>query len=118
VELAMLAVQFERASYHLTVPAFALGLSGERGRNFKKEYQARFRKEPSYDAAYTYDAILILSQVVSEIKSSEPSKIKQAILGRTFSGVTGELVFEPSGEVVSPIYIATYKNGILIPNPR
>lgn len=114
-EMGSLSPAFEEANFHLIVPAFALGLSGDRGMNFREQYKKKYGKEPGYDAAFTYDAILILAQVANEIRSTEPARIKQNILGKTFSGVTGELRFQPSGELISPIYEATYKSGGLVP---
>ena len=114
VELGKLKPEFSEAQYFITAPAFVLALSGEKGIKFKEKYIKTFNKEPSYDAAYTYDCVIMLSKIVKEINSTDAKKIKEAILEKKFFGVTGELQFDEKGECASSIYISTFRNGNLV----
>ncbi|HBR21582.1 MAG TPA: hypothetical protein DD713_03295 [Nitrospiraceae bacterium] len=114
VEIGQLKTEFSKAKYVITAPAFVLGLSGEEGKKFREEYKGSFGKEPSYDAAYTYDAVMILAKIIKETKSADPNTIRNAILKKKFSGVTGELRFDNKGESTSTIYLSTFKEGLLV----
>lgn len=118
VELGELKPEYNKAQYFITVPAFAVALSGEKGIRFKEKYKNIFNKEPSYDAAFTYDCVTILSKIVKERNTTYPKEIKEAILGKKFLGVTGELQFDEKGECASKIYLATFRKGILVSDER
>ena len=64
---------------------------------FADAYRAKHKESP--DSGWTYDALTILAKGISDAKSTEPEKIRTAILAiKKFNGTEGEYNFDQFGD--------------------
>jgi len=64
---------------------------------FADAYRARYKGSP--DSGWTYDGLTILSKAINDAKSTEPDKIRAAILAiKKFPGTEGEYNFDQFGD--------------------
>ena len=96
-------------------PAFLVqSEANDQSKAFMRRYKEKFSTEVTYDAAYTYDALMILAEAFKNAGGTDPVSVRNYILKKgKFQGVTGTLSFQPNGEVVSPLTTARY-NGSMI----
>lgn len=85
---------------------------------FSKAYEAKFGKEPNYYSAFTWDAMLIVTEAMKSLAAAGKPITREAIRDRIASappiqGVSGSLKYEGSGDLGSrPInYIVVKGNG-------
>jgi len=91
------------------VPKFLVSKVGsQRYEEFRDNYKKHFGKEPTYDAAYTYDAVWTLLEAVKNIKSDDVEKIVQYILSNVLEGVTGPIEFEYDGTLKVDVILARF----------
>lgn len=82
--------------------------------DFKTRYQARFGNAPSFGAALSYDAAMVLASALEKTKGKAKG-LKQALIEtRDFSGVIGTFSFNRFGDVQRPFYLSTICNGKFI----
>ncbi|MBW1667000.1 MAG: ABC transporter substrate-binding protein [Deltaproteobacteria bacterium] len=93
-----------------------LGVVQEKYKNFVNKYKQRFREVPeTMFSVYAYDATKILADAIRLAKSTDPDKIKDALLKIKYLGVTGSKSFDQDGMVVSQIYQRLFfKEGKLV----
>jgi branched-chain amino acid transport system substrate-binding protein len=73
-------------------------------------YRARFKDSP--DSGWTYDAMTILAHAINAANSTEPAKIREAILAiRKFPGAEGEYNFDQNGDGLHGYNIVVNNNG-------
>lgn len=71
---------------------------------FKEIYKAKFYKEPSYAAIFSYEAIMVLEQAIKN-KGTDIKKIKKEILNISeFKGLQGDFLIDEFGDVKREIY--------------
>jgi len=64
--------------------------------SFRKRYKARFHVEATPFAVANYDAIMLVGQLVKKIKSTDPSKLKDALNSvSNYKGLQGTVSFSP-----------------------
>jgi branched-chain amino acid transport system substrate-binding protein len=64
---------------------------------FADEYRKRHKESP--DSGWTYDALTVLAKGINDAKSTEPEKIRAAILAiKKFPGTEGEYNFDQNGD--------------------
>jgi len=64
---------------------------------FADTYRAKFKETP--DSGWTYDGLTILAKAINDAKSTEPEKIRAAILAvQKFAGAEGEYNFDQYGD--------------------
>ena len=81
-------------------------------REFKKDYQ----RTPATLEAYAYDTVGLLSHLISSAKPVERASLQRMLLDLPkYEGVTGEMHFDSSGEIVNPLIIMTLKEGEILP---
>ncbi len=80
---------------------------------FMREYTTKYKVEPDMVGASTFDAVYLLSEAMKQAKSSDHTKIRDAIAGiRDFNGVTGLIKgFNDIGEVTKAVQIQKVVNG-------
>jgi branched-chain amino acid transport system substrate-binding protein len=82
---------------------------------FVKNYKKKFGETPDALAALSYDAALLLVEAIKKANSSEPSKIKEALMSFTkdkpFRGVTGSIFFDQNRNPVKSAVIIEIKGG-------
>jgi len=84
---------------------------------FSKTYQARFQEGPEQFAALAYDAMNILLQSICRAGLNR-ARIQDALdqVDR-YDGVTGPMSFDPLNKNVSPMYLATIRDGRITYRP-
>ncbi len=64
---------------------------------FADTYRAKHKESP--DSGWTYDGLMILAKGINDSKSTEPEKIRQAILSiKKYAGTEGEYNFDQFGD--------------------
>jgi ABC-type branched-subunit amino acid transport system substrate-binding protein len=81
---------------------------------FNARYTARFNEPPDHFAALAYDQMQILLRVICEGGLNRAS-IRDALYGlQTYTGVTGEMTFDPNNKEIRPMYLGTVRNGTVV----
>lgn len=73
--------------------------SSDGSKAFGKIYRDAVKVAPDNQSSWTYDAISVLSQAIRTAGSTEPDKIREAILAtRKYPGAEGEYNFDKNGD--------------------
>lgn len=79
--------------------------------NFQARYEKRFGNEPSFGAAYSYEAMLVLSEALKKT-NGRATELKQALLQiHDFKGLIDTFSFDKYGDVERPFYVSIINNG-------
>src|ERR1700750_1031113 len=73
--------------------------SSEPSKAFGKAYRDAYKTAPDNQSAWPYDAVTVLAAAINKAGSTDPTKIREAILStRKFPGAEGEYNFDPNGD--------------------
>ena len=73
--------------------------SSEASKAFGKSYRDAYKTAPDNQSAWPYDAITILSAAINKAGSTDPTKIRKAILAvKKYAGAEGEYNFDQNGD--------------------
>src|SRR5450755_3168141 len=73
--------------------------SSEASKAFGKSYRDAYKTAPDNQSAWPYDAITILSAAINKAGSTDPTKIREAILAvKKYAGAEGEYNFDQNGD--------------------
>ena len=73
--------------------------SSDTAKAFGKSYRDAYKTAPDNQSAWPYDAITILSAAINKAGSTDPNKIRDAILAtQKFAGAEGEYNFDKNGD--------------------
>ncbi|MEM1616503.1 MAG: ABC transporter substrate-binding protein [Pyrobaculum sp.] len=76
---------------------------------FKQRYKAKYGKDPVAYDPYGYDAAMLLMQIVCQLGTEDPDKVRATLeqWGRdgTYQGVTGRVYLDAAGDRAYPNYI-------------
>ncbi|MBP8990894.1 MAG: ABC transporter substrate-binding protein [Spirochaetes bacterium] len=78
---------------------------------FVKKYQAKYNKVPDALATLAYDAMYILLDAIKRAGSTDPEKIKQALVETNINVVSGHIIFDKNRNPIKPAVIIAIKNG-------
>ncbi|MBT3406379.1 ABC transporter substrate-binding protein [Candidatus Woesearchaeota archaeon] len=79
-------------------------------RKFKEEYS----KEPLTTADTSYDSVVLLSEAIKAVGSDDATLIAEHINSlRTYSGASGDLIFDGKGGVNKPFSLRQVQNGVV-----
>jgi branched-chain amino acid transport system substrate-binding protein len=67
--------------------------------SFSEKFKARFKNDIQAYAPYTYDAARVLIDAMKRADSADPKKFLPEIAKVQLKGVTGDIAFEPNGDV-------------------
>jgi len=82
--------------------------------DFKSRYKARFGNDPSFGAAYSYEATLVLTEALKKTNGNK-NGLKQAMLEtHNFNVLMDTFSFDKFGDVERPWYLSTIRNGKFI----
>jgi len=92
-----------------------LVIQKQEGADFFKEYKERFKANyVPYDAAYTYDAMMLLAKIINEKQSTDPSIIYKAMSDNVkYEGITGKITIEQK-EISTNVVICKFENGVAV----
>jgi branched-chain amino acid transport system substrate-binding protein len=96
------------------VADFAIDSSSE-AKEFAALYGAVSKAQPDFASAWTYDAIGVLSAAINKAGSTEPDKIRAAILDtKGYKGAEGEYNFDEFGDGLHGYNIVHNEKGIIV----
>jgi branched-chain amino acid transport system substrate-binding protein len=73
--------------------------SSEASKAFGKLYRDTYKVAPDNQSAWPYDAITILSAAINKAGTTDPGKIREAILAtKKYAGAEGEYNFDQNGD--------------------
>lgn len=82
--------------------------------DFQFSYKTRFGNEPSFGAAYSYEAALVLIEALKKTNGNKEG-LKQALLEtQNFKGIMDTFSLDKFGDVRRPWYLSTISNGKFI----
>ncbi|GGC66297.1 ABC transporter substrate-binding protein [Chelatococcus reniformis] len=86
---------------------FAGSIDTERGKDFVKNWQAKFGRPPTQYEGMGYDGIYVLADAIKRANAAgkaTPEGIRDALLAtKDFSGATGPITIQPNGDVERPL---------------
>ena len=82
--------------------------------SFVNAYRDEFGVVPNFDAAYAYDAVMMLAQAISDAKTTDSSAVRSALLNIEYQGASGKLTLRSDGNVETSWQLAMYCGGALI----
>jgi branched-chain amino acid transport system substrate-binding protein len=89
--------------------------SNETSKAFGKAYREAYKTAPDLQSAWTYDAITVLSAAINKAGSTDPGKIREAILGlKKFPGAEGEYNFDQNGDGLHGYNVVRNEKGTLV----
>lgn len=107
VELEKRPTGFPKAKFQVAVPAFAVETANPRTQKFRKDYEAVAKRPASYDAAFTYDAVMVLGDLISRGKRT-PQDIRESLRGMKYQGVAGTTDIGRDGSASTEMRWATF----------
>lgn len=94
-------------------------LRNPRGTVFYNKYKEKYGSEPNWDAAFTYDNIMLIKDILEKPGSFQvPRFRKQLKILKEYSGVSGNISFDSKGDVKTSLRLATIKKGKIVPYLR
>jgi branched-chain amino acid transport system substrate-binding protein len=89
--------------------------SSEASKAFGKAYREAYKTAPDIQSSWTYDAITILSAAINKVGSTDPAKIREAILGlKKFPGAEGEYNFDQNGDGLHGYNVVRNEKGTIV----
>jgi ABC-type branched-subunit amino acid transport system substrate-binding protein len=95
------------------------GISGHSPKilNFKKMYGERYSEEPSIGALLGFETAEVLFQALAS-SGSGGAELKAELLSGLFPTVSGDLYFNPSGDIIRETVIKTIRSNEFVLAPR
>ncbi|KJC59197.1 ABC transporter substrate-binding protein [Bradyrhizobium sp. LTSPM299] len=89
--------------------------SSEGSKAFGKLYRDAVKVAPDNQSSWTYDAVTVLSAAIDKAASTEPDKIREAILAiKKFPGAEGEYNFDQNGDGLHGYNIVKNEKGNIV----
>ena len=89
--------------------------SSEASKAFGKAYRDAYKTAPDNQSAWPYDAITILSAAINKAGSTDPGKIREAILAvKKYAGAEGEYNFDQNGDGLHGYNVVKNEKGTIV----
>jgi branched-chain amino acid transport system substrate-binding protein len=89
--------------------------SNEASKAFGKAYREAYKTAPDLQSAWPYDAVTVLSAAINKAGSTDPGKIREAILAlKKFPGAEGEYNFDQNGDGLHGYNVVRNEKGAII----
>src|SRR6201996_9029744 len=89
--------------------------SSEASKAFGKAYREAYKVAPDLQSAWPYDAVTVLSAAINKAGSTDPGKIRDAILGlKKFPGAEGEYNFDQNGDGLHGYNVVRHEKGTIV----
>ena len=89
--------------------------SSEASKAFGKAYRDAYKFAPDNQSAWPYDAVTILSASINKAGSTDPGKIRDAILStKMFPGAEGEYNFDQNGDGLHGYNVVRNEKGTIV----
>ncbi len=87
----------------------------EASKAFGKAYREAYKTAPDLQSAWPYDAVTVLSAAINKAGSTDPGKIREAILAlKKFPGAEGEYNFDQNGDGLHGYNVVRNEKGAII----
>lgn len=84
---------------------------GKRNEEFIKKYRARAKEDPDKYSLAGYDVINIIAQAIERGKSTEPTKIRDALEKTNYEGIVSRYDFDQVHQAHTDLFLVQMKNG-------
>src|SRR5712672_589661 len=89
--------------------------SNEASKAFGKSYREAYKTAPDNQSAWPYDAVTILAAAINKAGSTDPTKIREAILAvKKYAGAEGEYNFDQNGDGLHGYNIVKNEKGTIV----
>ena len=89
--------------------------SSEGSKAFGKLYRDAFKVAPDNQSSWPYDAVIVLAKAMNTAKSTDPAKVREAILAiRRHAGAEGEYNFDKNGDGLHGYNIVKNEKGTIV----
>src|SRR6266436_1332362 len=89
--------------------------SSEASKAFGKAYREAYKTAPDNQSAWPYDALTILAAAINKAGSTDPGKIREAILSlKKFPGAEGEYNFDQNGDGLHGYNVVRNEKGTIV----
>jgi branched-chain amino acid transport system substrate-binding protein len=89
--------------------------SSPQAKAFGTTYRAAYKTPPDNFGSWTFDALSVLSAAINKAGSTDPEKIRQALIAtQGYKGVEGEYNFDDKGDGLHGYNIVRNNNGTII----
>src|SRR6201991_1048404 len=89
--------------------------SSEASKAFGKAYREAYKVAPDLQSAWPYDAVTILTAAINKAGSTDPNKIREAILSlKKFPGAEGEYNFDKNGDGLHGYNVVKNEKGTIV----
>jgi branched-chain amino acid transport system substrate-binding protein len=89
--------------------------SGPVATAYGKAYRAAYKLPPDNQSSWTYDAINVLAKAMNTVKSTDPEKVRDAILAiRGYEGAQGQYNFDQNGDGLHGYNIVRNEKGKIV----
>jgi branched-chain amino acid transport system substrate-binding protein len=103
----------------LSATPWSIGMTHPKNVEFVKRYRERFKSDPDWLAAQTYDALFLIKQAIVNAKIGKGdsigvarTKLRDALAAiKTYDGVLGKIEFKADREPVVPGAVIKVENG-------
>lgn len=104
----------ELEGLRVVAPKFETRFKEEKIAAWRKAFEERYNKEPLYTHAFAYD----MMQGIISASAGKPSSHKEwlkALRSLDIPGATGPIRFDADGDMLTPLEVGVYRNGVLTP---
>jgi len=85
-------------------------------KEWREKFKTKYKKEPLFTDPFAYDMAMIINDAAKRLKLPATSKQWiEAIKATDIKGITGQLKFDDSGDLLSSSEVGVFKNGKLMP---
>src|ERR1700723_3373449 len=89
--------------------------SNDASKAFGKTYREAYKVAPDLQSAWPYEAVTVLSAAINKVGSTDPGKIREAILGlKKFPGAEGEYNFDQNGDGLHGYNVVKNEKGTIV----
>jgi len=89
--------------------------SSEASKAFGKAYRDAYKTAPDNQSAWPYDAVTVLAAAINKAGSTDPTKIREAILSlKKFPGAEGEYNFDQNGDGLHGYNVVRNEKGTIV----
>jgi branched-chain amino acid transport system substrate-binding protein len=89
--------------------------SSDASKSFGKAYREAYKTAPDNQAAWPYDAVTVLSAAINKAGSTDPTKIREAILSlKKHPGAEGEYNFDANGDGLHGYNVVRNEKGTIV----
>jgi len=86
--------------------------SGAEAKSFAEKYKGKYKLDADVYSSWAYDAIYVLKNAIESAKSTEPEKVRAAILAICgWKGVEGLYCFDKNGDGLHGYNVVRNENG-------